>query len=162
VGKTRLALEAAEQVAPRFGDGVAWSPAVHPFDCRPSRCTRSRRWRPQRRPNCSCNAPPRPVRSRPGPALTLYQADGVIRSSTPRIGPDGRLFRLDGFVFDKVTPIFETENTGKPRRLRPYAQYGDPCTITFRENTFLVTRKPTAGEIIASEYDKRSRKIMRP
>jgi hypothetical protein len=87
-------------------------------------------------------------------AFTLYQAGGVIRSSTLRSGPDGRLFRLDDFMFDKVRWILDPDETGKLRGLRPYAQYGDPCTVTFRENTFFVTGNPTAGEIITSEYSK--------
>jgi hypothetical protein len=82
----------------------------------------------------------------------LYQAGGTIRKSTLRRGPEGRLFRLDNFVFDTVTWILDPDSTGKLRGLRPTAQYGDPCAVTFRKNIFLVTGNPTTGEIIASEY----------
>jgi hypothetical protein len=85
-------------------------------------------------------------------SFTLYQAGGVIRSSTLRRGPEIRLFRLDDFVFDKVTWILDPDGTGKVSGLRPNAQDGDPCAVTFRENTFLVTGNPTTGELITSEY----------
>jgi hypothetical protein len=84
----------------------------------------------------------------------LYQAGGVIRRSTLRRGPEIRLFRLDDVVFDKVTWILDPDDTGTVHGIRPNAQYGDPCSVTFRENTFLVTGNPTAGEIITGEYSK--------
>jgi hypothetical protein len=84
----------------------------------------------------------------------VYQAGGVIRNSTLRRGPEGRLFRLDDLVFDKVRWILDPDDAGRVSGLRPSAQYGDPCVVTFRENTFSVTGNPTAGEIITSEYSK--------
>jgi hypothetical protein len=84
----------------------------------------------------------------------LYQAGGVIKNSILRRGPEIRLFRLDNFVFDKVTWILDPDDTGAVHGIRPTAQYGDPCTVTFRGNTFLVNGNPTTGEIITSEYSK--------
>ncbi|HET9256066.1 MAG TPA: hypothetical protein VFO16_12805, partial [Pseudonocardiaceae bacterium] len=84
----------------------------------------------------------------------VYQAGGVIRSSTLRRGPDSRLFRFDDLLFDKVRWILDPDDTGTLHGLRPTAQYGDPCTVTFRENTFIVTGKPIKGEIITGEYSK--------
>lgn len=84
----------------------------------------------------------------------LYQAGGVIRNSTLRRGPEIRLFRLDNFVFDKVTWILDPDDTGTLHGIRPNSQYGDPCTVTFRGNTFHVTGNPTKGEIITSEYSR--------
>jgi len=78
----------------------------------------------------------------------------VIRNSTLRAGGERRLFRLNDVVFDHVTWILDPDATGKVIGLRPTAQYGDPCTVTFTGNTFLVSGNPTAGEIITSEYSK--------
>jgi hypothetical protein len=82
----------------------------------------------------------------------LYQAGGVIRSSTLRTGPSSGLSRFNDLMFDKVTWTLDPDDKGTLHGLRPTAQHGDPCTVTFRENTFLVTGNPTAGEIITSGY----------
>jgi hypothetical protein len=81
-------------------------------------------------------------------AFNVYQAGGVIRSSTLRRGTDIRLFRLADLLFDKVTWILDPDDTGTVHGVLPAAQYGDPCVVTFHENTFLVTGTPTAGELI--------------
>lgn len=87
-------------------------------------------------------------------SFILYQAGGVIRCSTLRRGPEIRLFRLDDVVFDQVTWILDTDNAGAVHGIRPAAQYGDPCSVTFRDNTFLVTGTPTTGEIFTAEYSR--------
>lgn len=87
-------------------------------------------------------------------SFSLYQAGGVIRNSTLRRGSEIRLFRLDDVVFDNVTWILDPEDTGKVHGIYPYPQYGDPCSVTFHQNTFLVTGNPTAGEIITSAYSR--------
>ncbi|MCA1727213.1 MAG: hypothetical protein LC722_06070, partial [Actinobacteria bacterium] len=48
----------------------------------------------------------------------------------------------------------DPDATGALHGIRPNAQYGDPCTVTFRENIFLVTGNPTTGEIITGEYSR--------
>jgi hypothetical protein len=57
-------------------------------------------------------------------------------------------------VFDNVTWILDPDDTGIFYGIRPNSQYGDPCTVTFRGNTFHVTGNPTKGEIITSEYSR--------
>jgi hypothetical protein len=87
-------------------------------------------------------------------SFNVYQAGGVIRSSTLRRGPEIRLFRLDHFMFDKVTWILDPDDTGTVHGIRPTAQYGDPCIVTFHENIFVVNGNPTAGELITGEYSR--------
>lgn len=87
-------------------------------------------------------------------SFSLYQAGGVIRNSTLRRGPEIRLFRLDDFVFEKVTWILDPDDAGTVHGIRPSAQYGDPCIVTFRDNIFLVNGNPVAGEIITGEYSR--------
>jgi len=36
--------------------------------------------------------------------------------------------------------------------LRPFAQYGNPCIVSFLDNTFLVNGNAKAGRILTSEY----------
>jgi hypothetical protein len=82
----------------------------------------------------------------------LYQAGGVLRDSTLRVGPARRLIRLDGFTFKDVTWILEPDDDGVVDGLKPVPQYGDSCEVTFLCNRFVVEGHPTGGEIFTSEY----------
>jgi hypothetical protein len=85
----------------------------------------------------------------------LYQAGGVIRDSTLRPGSDnGRLFRLNNLTFDHVTWLLDLDPAGLVGGLRPTSQFGNPCIVTFFENTFLVNGNAKAGAILTSEYSR--------
>jgi hypothetical protein len=58
-------------------------------------------------------------------------------------------------VFDNVIWYLSPDAQGKVKGLRPTAQYGDPCLVEFRNNTFEVEGAFASGELISSEYSSR-------
>lgn len=82
----------------------------------------------------------------------IYQADGRISNSKLHVGREHRLFRLQKIVFDHVIWSLSPDAQGKVKGLQPTAQYGDPCFVEFRNNTFEVEGAFTSGELISSKY----------
>jgi hypothetical protein len=86
-------------------------------------------------------------------AFGVFQAGGIIKNSTLRPGSeDSRLFRLNDLTFDHVTWLLDPDSAGVVRGLIPASLFGDPCIVTFLDNTFLVNGNATGGAIINSQY----------
>ena len=84
----------------------------------------------------------------------IYEADGTISNSKLRVTSERRLFRLQTMVFDQVTWYLPANANGIVAGLQPTAQYGDPCFVEFRNNTFVVEGAFSSGQLIDSEYSR--------
>jgi hypothetical protein len=82
----------------------------------------------------------------------IYEAGGVISDSAFRVGQNRRLIRENGLQFRNVTWTLDPDPDGNSPGLKPTAQYGDPCNVSFINNVFNVSGSVSKGQIFDSEY----------
>jgi hypothetical protein len=82
----------------------------------------------------------------------IYEAGGVISDSAFRVGSNRRLIRENGLQFRNVTWTLDPDSNGNSPGLKPTAQDGDPCNVSFINNVFNVPGNVSEGQIFDSEY----------
>jgi len=82
----------------------------------------------------------------------LYQVGGQIKNCTFVKGTDPHLNRLSYTVFTNVIWIFEADEDGFIKGIKPVAQYGEECTAFFMSNEFKVKGSFSKGALINSNY----------
>ena len=82
----------------------------------------------------------------------FYQVGGQIKKCTFVKGKESRLNRLNSAIFTDVIWIFEADESGLVKGIKPVAQYGEECTAFFMGNEFKIKGNFTKGTLINSDY----------
>jgi hypothetical protein len=83
-------------------------------------------------------------------AFGVAQAGGSIKNSTLNIGQGTRLDRMDNFTFDGVIWHL-SPNAGTVFGLKPSSVYQSECSVSFRNNQFLVDGTVVTGSLVTTD-----------
>jgi len=84
-------------------------------------------------------------------AFAVVQAGGTIRNSVLHIGQGTRLDRMNDFAFDGVTWHLSPDAAGSVFGVKPVSKLTAECSVSFRNNRFLVDGTVRAGSLVTSD-----------
>ena len=79
--------------------------------------------------------------------FSITELRGTLRESVvvPSPGQDSRMIGMHNFLFDQVEWRFKPNGEGLISGLRPMSDDGDPCSVRFFDNNFVVDASGEAG-----------------